>query len=147
MGNHETMMRLALDLQTPWGEALDCARNVDRQRRRSDGCGVCRGRQGARDLDGLLAAARASLPQRVRAWPSLRASWHSGDILFVHAGVNPRVKLDAFLAVPWNTPLSRLVEERHWAWVRWPFLEYRPGRKGFSGLFVVHGHTPNDAQA
>ena len=30
--------------------------------------------------------------------------------------------------------------------MRWPFLEHRPGRKGFSGLFVVHGHTPNDAR-
>ena len=42
-------------------------------------------------------------------------------------------------------PLARLDEDRHWAWVRWPFLEHRPGKRGFSGLFVVHGHTPNDA--
>jgi serine/threonine protein phosphatase 1 len=147
MGNHEAMMRLALDLQTAWGEALDSlvtwiANGGDRTVAE-----FVEADKAPSDLDGLLAAARASLPQRVRGWlASLRASWRSGDILFVHAGVNPRVKLDAFLAVPWNTPLSRLVEERHWAWVRWPFLEYRPGRKGFSGLFVVHGHTPNDAR-
>ena len=95
----------------------------------------------------MLAAARASLPERVRAWlDSLRASWRSGDLLFVHAGVNPHFDLEEFLAVPWNTPLASLDEERHWAWVRWPFLEHRPGPGGFSGVFVVHGHTPNDAR-
>ena len=96
----------------------------------------------------MLAAARASLPERVRAWlGSLRPNWRSGDILFVHAGVNPRFDLETFLAAPWNTPLSRLDEDRHWAWVRWPFLEHRPGPRGFGGFFVVHGHTPNDGGA
>ena len=98
------------------------------------------------DLDALLKTARAALPPRVRAWlESLRANWRSADVLFVHAGVNPQVELEAFLALPWNTPLARLDEDRHWAWVRWPFLEHRP-LKGFSGFFVVHGHTPNDAR-
>ncbi|HEY4806317.1 MAG TPA: hypothetical protein VIH81_01010, partial [Roseiarcus sp.] len=36
--------------------------------------------------------------------------------------------------------------DRHWAWVRRPFLDHRPGPEGFSGFFVVHGHTPNDAR-
>ena len=53
---------------------------------------------------------------------------------------------ETFLAAPWNTPLHRLDEDRHWAWVRWPFLAHRPGAEGFSGFFVVHGHTPNDAR-
>ena len=93
----------------------------------------------------MLAAARASLPERVRAWlHSLRGSWRSGDLLFVHAGVNPRFDLETFLAAPWNVPIAALDEERHWAWVRWPFLEHRPGPEGFGGYFVVHGHTPND---
>jgi len=30
--------------------------------------------------------------------------------------------------------------------VRWPFLEHDPGPDGWSGLFVVHGHTPRDAK-
>ena len=76
----------------------------------------------------------------------MRASWRSGDLLFVHAGVNPAVELEAFLAVPWNIPLASLHEDRHWAWVRWPFLEHRPGKRGFGGFLVVHGHTPNDAR-
>ena len=60
------------------------------------------------DLDELLAAARASLPERVRAWlGALRASWRSGDILFVHAGVNPNFDLEAFLAIPWNRAARR----------------------------------------
>ena len=67
-------------------------------------------------------------------------------MLFVHAGVNPAVDLERFLAVPWNTPLDELDEDMHWAWVRWPFLEASPGPGGFSGYFVVHGHTPNDAR-
>ncbi len=97
-------------------------------------------------LDEMLTAARASLPARIRAWlESSQASWRSGDVLFVHAGVNPEVELEAFLAAPWNTPLVKLDEDRHWAWVRRPFLEHRPGKGGFGGFFVVHGHTPNDA--
>ena len=60
--------------------------------------------------------------------------------------MNPQVELDTFLAAPWDTPLAKLDEDRHWAWVRGPFLEHRPGTAGFSGFFVVHGHTPNDAR-
>jgi serine/threonine protein phosphatase 1 len=147
MGNHEAMMRLALDPETPWDVAVDAletwiANGGDRTLAEFVEFDEPPG-----DVDELLAAARASLPPRVRDWlASLRASWRSGDILFVHAGVNPRDDLEAFLAVPWNAPLFRLDEDRHWAWVRRPFLEHRPGPKGFSGLFVVHGHTPNDAR-
>lgn len=146
MGNHEAMMRLALDPETPWEEAIDAldawiANGGDRTLAE-----FVKADPPPADLDDLLAAARASLPPRVRDWlESLRASWRSGDVLFVHAGVNPEVELEAFLAIPWNTPLAKLDEDRHWAWVRWPFLEHRP-RKGFTGCFVVHGHTPNDAR-
>ena len=146
MGNHEAMMRLALDPETPWADAIDAldtwiANGGDRTMAE-----FVETDQAPEDLDALLKTARAALPPRVRAWlESLQASWRSGDTLFVHAGVNPQVELEAFLALPWNTPLARLDEDRHWAWVRWPFLEYRP-LKGFSGFFVVHGHTPNDAR-
>jgi serine/threonine protein phosphatase 1 len=147
MGNHETMMRLALDPETPWDDALDAfdtwiGNGGDRTMAEFLKAG-----EPPDNLDDMLAQARAALPPRVQAWlSSLRPSWRSGQVLFVHAGVNPQVELEIFLAAPWNTPLHKLEEDRHWAWVRWPFLEHRPARDGFSGFFVIHGHTPNDAR-
>ena len=147
MGNHEAMMRLALDPETPSSEAIDAfetwiANGGDRTLAEFVRADAAPG-----DLGGLIEAARASLPPRVRVWlEALRVSWRSGEVLFVHAGVNPQVELEAFLALPWNIPLAKLDENRHWAWVRWPFLGHSPGNGGFSGFFVVHGHTPNDAR-
>ena len=147
MGNHETMMRLALDPVTPWDDAIDAfetwlANGGDRTVAQFLKTGEQRD-----DLEDLLTHARASLPPRVLAWlSSLRPSWRSGEVLFVHAGVNPRVELETFLAAPWNTPLAMLDEDCHWAWVRWPFLEHQSAMDGFGGFFVIHGHTPNDAR-
>ena len=147
MGNHETMMRLALEPETPWDDAIDAfdtwlANGGDRAVAE-----FVKPEQLPDYLDDMLNEARASLPPRIRAWlESSRTSWRSGQILFVHAGVNPAVELETFLAAPWNVALAKLDEDRHWAWVRRPFLDHRPGPAGFSGLFVVHGHTPNDAR-
>lgn len=63
-------------------------------------------------------------------------TWHSeGDLLFVHAGVDPLQDIDAFLAKP------RLFapDSNHWAWIRDPFLTWR---HGWGGRIIVHGHTP-----
>jgi serine/threonine protein phosphatase 1 len=146
LGNHETMMRLALDPETPWDDAIDAfdtwiANGGDRT------VAEFLKTSPPEYLEDMLTEARASLPARIRVWlESSRASWRSGNVLFVHAGVNPEVELETFLAAPWNMPLHKLDEDRHWAWVRRPFLEHRPGSDGFSGFFVVHGHTPNDAR-
>lgn len=147
MGNHELMMRLTLDPKTPFDVALDALSNW----LRNGGGAVVRQfasfEVAPGDPEELLTMLRVALPERVRQWlESLRPSWRSEDVLFVHAGVNPYIDLDAFLNVPWNTPLAQIDEERHWAWVRWPFLEFEPGAGGYGGLFVVHGHTPNDAR-
>ncbi len=75
---------------------------------------------------------------------ALRPHARSGEVLFVHAGVNPKMPLESFLARPWDEPLDRLEERAHWAWVRGPFLDHKPSGEGFSGYFVVHGHTPLD---
>jgi Calcineurin-like phosphoesterase len=147
MGNHEAMMRLALDPRTPWEDAIDALAAW------LHNGGAASVRQFA-DLaappegpEELLTLIRVAASERVRRWlESLRPHWRSQDVLFVHAGVNPNVELDRFLETPWNEPLAELDEDRHWAWVRWPFLEASPGPGGFGGLFVVHGHTPNDAQ-
>ena len=146
MGNHEAMMRLALDPTTPRDDAIDAldtwiANGGDRTMAE-----FVKTDEAPENLDALLGIARDALPVRVRSWlESLQASWRSGEVLFVHAGVNPQIEVEAFLALPWNIPLAQLDEDRHWAWVRWPFLQHRP-RKGFGGFFVIHGHTPNDAR-
>jgi serine/threonine protein phosphatase 1 len=133
MGNHETMMRMALDPATPPGAAIDALQTW-----------MANG--GDEVLVEFVDADRppASLAERWLA--ELQPHWRSGDVLFVHAGVNPGMPLQSFLAVPWNTPLASLDEDRHWAWVRKPFLGSDPGPDGWDGYFVVHGHTPNDAR-
>jgi serine/threonine protein phosphatase 1 len=148
MGNHETMMRMALDVATPRRQALDALATW------SDNGGDCviaeilENHATPPTLDALLDDARASLPYDIRHWlENLEPHARSGDVLFVHAGVNPRFAQDRFLAAPWNTPLARLDEDRHWAWVRRPFLAHKPGPEGWEGRFVVHGHTPNDGGA
>jgi serine/threonine protein phosphatase 1 len=147
MGNHEAMMRLALDPETPWDDAIDAFDTWLGNGGDRTVAEFLKAEKPPVDLDDMLAQVRALAPARVRAWlSSLRPSWRSGQVLFVHAGVNPQVELEAFLAAPWNTPLHKLDEDRHWAWVRWPFLEHRPAAGGFSGFFVIHGHTPNDAR-
>ncbi len=147
MGNHETLMRLALGPESPHDDAIDAFETWIANGGDRTVAEFLKTSPERKNLDALLTEARGSLPPRVQAWlSSLRTSWRSGRVLFVHAGVNPQVELETFLAAPWNMPLAKLDEDRHWAWVRWPFLEHRPGADGFSGFFVIHGHTPNDAR-
>jgi len=147
MGNHETMMRLALDPTTPLADAIDALEGWVANGGGPTIAQFADPKAAPPTPQGLVGAIRAALPPRIAKWlEGLRPHWRSGEILFVHAGVNPRVELDEFLAAPWNAPLWRLDENRHWAWVRWPFLDHAPGPEGWSGLFVVHGHTPNDAR-
>lgn len=92
------------------------------------------GEDRARFLEGLL--------------PHYRAEGE--NVLYVHAGVNPKVPLEGFLGQPWHALRDDedFEEEWHWAWVREPFLYHRPmrhGLEGHQGNFVVHGHTPQDA--
>jgi len=146
MGNHEAMLRLALDSETDPSDALDAFEHW----MRNGGDRVVREFAAlivdkAFHSDERLEFVRARLPRAIRDWlGDLRASWRSGDVLFVHAGVNPARALDDFLAAPWNIPLDRLVGADHWAWVRAPFLQHRPGLTGHGGAFVVHGHSPLD---
>jgi serine/threonine protein phosphatase 1 len=148
MGNHEAMMRLALDPATPYIDAIDALQTWIVNGGDKTLAEFVRFSATPADLDDLLSDARKSLPPRVRDWlVSLKSHWRSGGLLFVHAGVNPDVDLESFLAEPWNAPLATLGGDQHWAWVRRPFLTAAPGPQGFSGYFVVHGHTPNDLRA
>jgi serine/threonine protein phosphatase 1 len=146
MGNHEAMLRLVLDPATPWEAALDALIHW----LRNGGTAVAEQfvdlNDALKDPEDFLTVLRVAAPPGLRNWLfSLRPWRRSADLLFVHAGVNPAEPLAAFLARPWNVPLAELEADRHWAWVRRPFLEAEPDEDGFSGLFVVHGHTPNDA--
>ena len=147
MGNHEAMTRLALDPATATADAIDALQTWTRNGGDQIVAEFADLRAMPRTPLERLKAVRAALPLDIAKWlEGLRSHWRSGDILFVHAGVNPRFELEVFLAAPWNTPLRLIDEERHWAWVRQPFLDHDPGPEGWSGHLVVHGHTPNDAK-
>jgi serine/threonine protein phosphatase 1 len=145
MGNHETMMRLALDPATPLSGAIKALEIWLLNGGAFTVAEIVHGAESPADMAGLLQRLREAAPARVEVWlTGLRPHWRSGDLLFVHAGVNPSIELEAFLAAPWNTPLEALEGSRHWAWVRWPFIDAEPGPEGFGGYFVIHGHTPID---
>ena len=140
-GNHEILMRMALDPDSPPRAAL-AAMEVWL---RNGGGAVARELLGENVESASLADLREAAPDWALGWlQGLQPHMRSGDLLFVHAGVNPRTPLESFLARPWDESLGKLEESGHWAWVRGPFLTHDPGKAGFSGLFVVHGHTPLD---
>ena len=90
----------------------------------------------ARKLVELAAIARDAVGDtfldKMRSCPT----WHSeGDLLFVHAGVDPHQDLMTFL----DKPRLLALDNDHWAWIREPFLEWD---KGWCGRVIVHGHTP-----
>ena len=60
-----------------------------------------------------------------------------GDVLFVHAGLDPATPMDQHFA----TPLESL--DNKWAWIREDFLLHEGGHYDTDGreLAVVHGHT------
>ena len=145
MGNHEAMMRLALDAATPHDAAIEAMETWIVNGGDHTLGEFLRFSATPADLEDLLSDARDSVPPRVVDWlEGLRSHWRCGGLLFVHAGVNPDVDLESFLATPWNAPLDDIGGDRHWAWVRRPFLSADPGPQGYGGYFVVHGHTPND---
>jgi serine/threonine protein phosphatase 1 len=145
MGNHEILMRLALDPSTPPKSARDALSIWVG----NGGEAVIEELLGPappwRHASRLLRALQAAAPFTVLDWlAALKPHTFSGQVLFVHAGVNPTIKQEEFLSEPWDEPLATLNEDAHWAWVRAPFLDHDPGEQGFSGYFVVHGHTPLD---
>ena len=131
MGNHETMMRLAVDPATTREDAIDAletwmANGGDRVIAQ-----FVEPRRAGRPDPARGDSRRAAAPRR--AWlENLRPHWRSGEILFVHAGVNPRLDLEAFLATPWNTPLRRDRREQALGVgaLALPRSRARPGRAG-----------------
>ncbi len=71
--------------------------------------------------------------ERVAKAPLFR---RSGNLVLVHAGIDPNTTLRAAL----DRPRLTLMDDRHPCWIRGPFLDHN-GR--FEGdRIVVHGHTP-----
>ncbi|MFU1478381.1 metallophosphoesterase [Roseovarius sp. C7] len=79
----------------------------------------------ASEAEPALAAARAAVPEAhvafLRGLPRLH---QRGDLLFVHAGIDPRKPLE------WQDPVDLI-------WIRDPFLTYRDPLP----WLVVHGHS------
>ena len=147
MGNHEAMMRLALDTATPWKvaiEALEAWIANGGDRTLAEFVVVD---EPPEDLDELLAVTRASLPKRVRAWLELIAR----ELALGRPSVRSCRRQPAFRSrrIP-RRPLEYAAREPR---RRTPLglgalaiPQPSAGAEGFSGVFVVHGHTPNDAR-
>lgn len=136
-GNHELMYADAVaGMPSLWlmNGGIDVMQEVDRD---------------WRDLpwaDAMRAVERsmpAGFTDHIRAAPSHLVV---GDILFVHAGLDPSVAPNVHLAR--RRPHSN--DDLHWAWIRRSFLEWSGGwtwdagssRYGWGSTLVVHGHSP-----
>lgn len=135
MGNHEQMLLSGLSGDS-WLNAQAYHLWIA-----NGGDAVLRELFGARwELEHSPALVREALGPRLGFLRGLRSHWHSGDVLFVHAGLSPRKPSEAFLATPWLQDFDAMREDEHWAWIRGPFLR----AERHHGLFVCHGHTPGD---
>lgn len=102
-------------------------------------------------LHGLLPANWLdAMRQGPKAWKETEA-----PVLCVHAGVHPKRSFSETLAQARRSHLKSHVTERHWAWIRDPFLKWQggffddgwravqtscPGDR--RGWLILHGHTP-----
>ncbi len=149
MGNHEMMLAIALTEGLP-----TTARRMFIDMWVDNGGSACLAELESAGYDlnpptaGLIAHALGQ--ERldfVRGLPNHYRS-EGSDVLFVHAGLHPYVPLDEFLAKDWRQHADvEFRQDTSWAWLRAPFLECVPesfGATGHHGLFVVHGHTPQD---
>lgn len=128
-GNHELMLLDGIDAPQMYiGDWLDNGGDLLIEEAQP-GCT-------ARKLADLAAIARHAVGDafldKMRTCPT----WHAeGDLLFVHAGVDPHMDLMTFL----DKPRLLALDDNHWAWIREPFLQWY---KGWGGRVIVHGHTP-----
>jgi serine/threonine protein phosphatase 1 len=80
-------------------------------------------------------------PRRIAWLRGLEKAYVSGSLLFIHAGMPPWMTLEEALDEPLDVDFQHVKDDRHYAWVREPFLWATPGAQGHDGRFVVHGHT------
>jgi serine/threonine protein phosphatase 1 len=94
-------------------------------------------------IESPFALANALGEKRLAWFIGLKPHFRSGNVLFVHGGVNPRIPLAAFLLAPVEVDIAKLDYDLHWAWIRYTFARFEPrqeGRRGHQGVFVAHGH-------
>ena len=94
------------------------------------------------DLGGLklVEPIRASLGEAATLLDRLKSHRRTGNLLFVHAGIHPKIPLGRWFA---GDPLRPVINENaHFAWIRFPFLGFE--KEFEDSLIVVHGHTPED---
>ena len=100
------------------------------------------------EVDGDLGILRRLLPKQVwdRMSGTLPAFYETGSLLMVHAGLNPDVDAEAFLAQPYQTPRTQSESAGSWAWVRDACLKHEQAFKGRDGedRFLIHGHSSCD---
>lgn len=109
------------------------------------------------DTETALAALKDLLPaawlEAVATGPVAYAPADAA-VLLVHAGISPKRPLAETLGLTREEHLLA-ANERHWAWIRAPFLAWqggffdegtralgKEGRKTAKGRLVFHGHTP-----
>lgn len=136
-GNHENMLRLAISNSHPESVRDNAAR-------------IWISNGGITVLNELIdqnhnisndTSIRIALGEKRISWlNNLNAAHHNGNLTFVHAGIHPEANIEEFLGRPWDIPLTNLREDRHWAWIREPFLNHRPEQPAH-GKFIVHGHS------
>ncbi len=147
MGNHEQMLRLALEGLPdfdPWiwlhnggvdvldelrlRAPPDIFRRLGGSRRESVPLQDQINREFGENLVALLGE------RRVKHLEQLQPHIRMGRLLFVHGGVDPEIETEEFLSIPWHE-----LTEHHWAWMRYRFLKHPEPVKDH---VVVHGHTP-----
>lgn len=67
-----------------------------------------------------------------------RSHHRAGGLLFVHAGIDPRIEIESFLAAD----AFDGKHDEHWAWIRDGFTLHEGAWNAQDDLVVVHGHTP-----
>lgn len=105
-----------------------------------------------------LEALRSLLPATwVDAMTQGPKAWREADapVICVHAGLHPKRPILETLELSRRSHLNPRIADRHWAWIREPFLKWQGGfydagwraaqtseRRDYGGRLILHGHTP-----
>lgn len=132
-GNHEAILRIVIEQDRP---------EINDLWNRFGGQAVI-DEIGMKNLDfSKRAKFKASLEnnigkKRMKYLRQLDSHHHVGNLLFVHAGTNPKTSLKEHFSQKWDKAFGD-----HWCWIREPFLDNPVNFKDHKELTVVHGHTP-----